>query len=110
MALCRHTELALAATTAYPIGVRGRVGKDVHQAARACCDGVLRALPRSDVDDRQLSTRFRRGDGRQRCTSRLMVGKDSPYSRSAIIVDDLDVVQALGDARVDERDSKATIS
>ena len=25
-------------------------------------------LPRSDVDDRQLSTRFRRGDGRRQCT------------------------------------------
>ena len=56
---------------------------------------------RADVNHGELAARLRGGDRRRRVRARSMVG-DLHAVRRAVVVDDLDVVGALGDPRVDE--------
>ena len=81
---------------------RRRVGEDVHEAAGAGRDRAIGFGVRSDVHDRQLAARLRGRDHRASASGARGAAVCMPVD-SAVLVDDLDVVGSLGDARVDER-------
>ena len=64
------------------------------------CDSVVGALPGANVDDRELPA-FLCGVDRRRKHS-AVDGRDLHSVGRAVVVDDLDVVGTLGDARIDE--------
>ena len=77
------------------------IDEQVRESVRARRDRRSRAGEIADVDERQLSARMRRRDGRAKHLGRERRQRRSV--RAAVVVHDLHIVRSFGDARVDER-------
>src|SRR5215472_4362211 len=81
---------------------RGRfVLENVGEAVATGCDGITRAVLRADVDDRHFFAVVSSGDDRGKLVFRQR--GDGSTIGAAIVINDLDVIAAFGDAGVDER-------
>jgi polyisoprenoid-binding protein YceI/osmotically-inducible protein OsmY len=97
----RHHEGAALAGQGDEAFVDDPVGRQVGQAVGAGLQRVARLPQRPDVHDRQPPARVRRRD--QRLQRRPIDRGDGMPEGAAVVVDDLDEVRALGDARVHHR-------